>query len=120
MGIAAGSGITPILSMIKTVLLVELKSTFTLYYVNKNEESMMFKSEIEDYQHRYPENLKVYNLYTRQNQESTLFNGRITKDKFMELMRDNKDIQKSDDIFICGPEDMIFDVSEALKEFGSR
>ena len=117
-GIAAGSGITPILSMIKSVLLVELKSTFTLYYVNKDESSMMFKSEIEDYQHRYPENLKVYNLFTRQDQENTLFNGRITKEKFMDLMRQNKDVQKSDDIFICGPEDMIFDVSEALKDFG--
>ena len=117
-GVAAGSGITPILSMIKSVLLVELKSTFTLYYVNKNENSTMFQKEIEEYKHRYPENLKVYNLYTRQDQENPLFNGRITKEKFMDLMREDKGVPKSDGIFICGPEDMIFDVSAALKDFG--
>jgi len=117
-GVAAGSGITPILSMIKSVLLVELKSTFTLYYLNKNESSMMFQKEIEEYQQRYPENLKVYNLYTRQDQENSLFNGRITKDKFLDLMRHNKDVQKSDGVFICGPEDMIFDVGAALQDFG--
>jgi ring-1,2-phenylacetyl-CoA epoxidase subunit PaaE len=117
-GVAAGSGITPILSMIKSVLLVELKSTFTLYYVNKNENSVMFQKEIEQYQHRYPENFKLYNLYTRQDQEKTLLNGRITKEKFMDLMRENKAVPKSDGVFICGPEDMIFDVSAALKDFG--
>jgi ring-1,2-phenylacetyl-CoA epoxidase subunit PaaE len=117
-GVAAGSGITPILSMIKSVLLVELKSTFTLYYINKDNGSAMFTKEIEEYQHRYPENLKVYNLFTRQDQENALFNGRITKDKFMDLMRENKEVPKSDGIYICGPEDMIFDVSAALKDFG--
>jgi ring-1,2-phenylacetyl-CoA epoxidase subunit PaaE len=117
-GVAAGSGITPILSMIKSVLLVELKSTFTLYYINKDSGSAMFTKEIEEYQHRYPENLKVYNLFTRQDQENALFNGRITKDKFMDLMRENKEVPKSDGIYICGPEDMIFDVSAALKDFG--
>ncbi len=117
-GVAAGSGITPILSMIKSVLLVEIKSTFTLYYVNKDENSVMFQKEIEEFEHRYPENLKVYNLYTRQNQENSLFNGRITKEKFMDLMRENKGVQKSDAIYICGPEDMIFDVSAACQDFG--
>jgi ring-1,2-phenylacetyl-CoA epoxidase subunit PaaE len=117
-GVAAGSGITPILSMMKSVLLVELKSTFTLYYVNKNENSVMFQKEIEEYQHRYPENFKVYHLYTRQDQENELLNGRITKERFMDLMRDNKAVQKSDGVFICGPEDMIFDVSAALQDFG--
>jgi ring-1,2-phenylacetyl-CoA epoxidase subunit PaaE len=115
-GVAAGSGITPILSMIKSVLLVELKSTFTLYYVNKNANSVMFQKEISAYQERYPENFKVYNLYTRQDQENSLLNGRITKERFLELMKENEKVQKSDGVFICGPEDMVFDVSTALKD----
>jgi ring-1,2-phenylacetyl-CoA epoxidase subunit PaaE len=117
-GVAAGSGITPILSMLKSVLLEETRSTFTLYYVNKTERTSMFKNEIEDYLNRYPKNLKVVNLYTQQNQENPLFNGRITKEKFENLMKDNKKIQKSDGVFICGPEDMIFDVSTALTDAG--
>lgn len=117
-GVAAGSGITPILSMIKSVLLMELKSTFTLYYVNKTKESVMFQEEIESYLHKYPDNFKVINLYTKEESVEPLYKGRIDKEKFMELMRHNKEVQKSDGIYICGPEDMIFDVSAALQDFG--
>lgn len=117
-GIAAGSGITPVLSMIKSVLLMELKSTFTLYYVNKDKASVMFQGEIETYLHKYPDNFKVINLFTREETENSLYKGRIDKDKFMELMRHNKEVQKSDGIYICGPEDMIFDVNAALQDFG--
>jgi ring-1,2-phenylacetyl-CoA epoxidase subunit PaaE len=117
-GIAAGSGVTPILSMMKTVLLAEPKSTFTLYYVNKAAESTMFKKNIEEFEARFPETLKVYRLFTQQNQENPLYNGRIDEVKFNSLMEENKEIVSSDGVYICGPEGMIYDVTTSLTEGG--
>jgi ring-1,2-phenylacetyl-CoA epoxidase subunit PaaE len=117
-GIAAGSGVTPILSMMKTVLLGEPKSTFTLYYANKTEDSTMFKSEIEEFEARFPNQLKVYRLFTQENQANSLYHGRIDQPKFSALMAENKEIVSADGVYICGPEGMIYDVSKSLTETG--
>jgi len=117
-GVAAGSGITPILSMIKTVLLSEPKSRFTLYYSNRTKNTSMFSEEVELLVKEYPESFNAFNIYSREEVIEPLYKGRITKEKFVELMNLNEKISTTTEFFICGPEAMIFEVNEAVKEFG--
>lgn len=112
-GFAAGSGITPILSILKSVLQVEPNSSFHLIYGNKDENSVIFKSEIEELKNKYSK-LTVTYVYSRQDSGDKLFSGRIDSAKCKEL--DAKfNLSSNDEFFICGPEEMIMAVSETLK-----
>ena len=84
-GFAAGSGITPILSIVKSVLSREPKSTFTLFYGNKESASVIFKEEIEDLKDRHLQRLRVFHLLTREPSEIPLLAGRIDFKKCGEL-----------------------------------
>ena len=115
---AAGSGITPILSIIKTTLAAEPHSRFTLFYGNRASSSVIFKEELSDLKDVYMERLKLAYVMSREQQDIELFNGRITKEKAAQFL---KYWVRADDIdvaFICGPEDMMHGVSEALQEAG--
>lgn len=112
-GFAAGSGITPILSILKSVLQVETKSSFHLIYGNKDENSVIFKTDLEHLTSIYPA-LKVTYVYSRQDSGDKLFSGRIDDAKVKELIK-KFDLTKSDEFFICGPEEMIMAVSDNLK-----
>jgi ring-1,2-phenylacetyl-CoA epoxidase subunit PaaE len=115
---AAGSGITPILSIIKTTLAAEPHSRFTLFYGNRASSSVIFKDELSDLKDVYMERLKLAYVMSREQQDIELFNGRITKEKAAQFL---KYWVRADDIdvaFICGPEDMMLGVSEALQEAG--
>jgi ring-1,2-phenylacetyl-CoA epoxidase subunit PaaE len=115
---AAGSGITPILSIIKTTLEAEPHSRFTLFYGNRASSSVIFKDELSDLKDIYMERLKLAYVMSREQQDIELFNGRITKEKAAQFL---KYWVRADDIdvaFICGPEDMMLGVSEALQEAG--
>jgi ring-1,2-phenylacetyl-CoA epoxidase subunit PaaE len=115
---AAGSGITPILSIIKTTLAAEPHSRFTLFYGNRASSSVIFKDELSDLKDIYMERLKLAYVMSREQQDIELFNGRITKEKAAQFL---KYWVRADDIdvaFICGPEDMMLGVSEALQEAG--
>ncbi|NQW43313.1 MAG: phenylacetate-CoA oxygenase/reductase subunit PaaK [Bacteroidetes bacterium] len=108
---AAGSGITPILSIIKTTLVTEPNSTFTLVYGNKNTGSIMFLEEIEAIKNRHIEHFQVFHILSRESVDVPILNGRINDDKCRELL--NKKLLATgsiDEIFICGPEDMIMSV----------
>ena len=115
-GFAAGSGITPIISMIKTTLLSQ--GVFTLFYSNKTSESTIFKEELDALVKKYPDNFRLHYLYTRETLQDPLFEGRITKEKCTELIKENIDLLRSDGFYICGPEEMIFGIADALKESG--
>jgi ring-1,2-phenylacetyl-CoA epoxidase subunit PaaE len=115
---AAGSGITPILSIIKTTLAAEPHSRFTLFYGNRASSSVIFKDDLSDLKDIYMERLKLAYVMSREQQDIELFNGRITKEKAAQFL---KYWVRADDIdvaFICGPEDMMLGVSEALQEAG--
>jgi ring-1,2-phenylacetyl-CoA epoxidase subunit PaaE len=115
---AAGSGITPVLSIIKTILKKEPKSQVYLIYGNRGRNSIIFKEEIEALKNKYIDRLSVYHILSREKGDTELFFGRIDKNKtklFLDKIIDPKDI---DDCFLCGPEQMINEVKEALKEAG--
>ncbi len=115
---AAGSGITPILSIIKTTLLTEPNSSFTLFYGNRASSSVIFKDELSDLKDIYTQRLKLAYVMSREQQDIDLFNGRITKEKCEQFLKHWIRIEDIDVAFICGPEDMMHGVSAALQEAG--
>jgi ring-1,2-phenylacetyl-CoA epoxidase subunit PaaE len=115
---ASGSGITPILSIIKTTLLAEPKSRFTLVYGNRATSSVIFRDELTDLKDAYLDRLRLVYVMSREQQDIDLFNGRITKDKCAQFLQHWIDIEDIDVAFICGPEEMMHGVSSALQEAG--
>jgi ring-1,2-phenylacetyl-CoA epoxidase subunit PaaE len=118
MAFAAGSGITPILSILKTTLLAEPKSRFTLFYGNRASSTVIFKDELTDLKDLFMERLNLVYVMSREQQDIELFNGRITKDKCQQFLRHWVRAEDFDVAFICGPEDMMHGVSAALQEAG--
>jgi ring-1,2-phenylacetyl-CoA epoxidase subunit PaaE len=115
---AAGSGITPILSIIKTTLLAEPNSRFTLFYGNRASSSVIFKEELTDLKDVYMERLNLAYVMSREQLDIELFNGRIDKEKCAQFLKHWVRIEDIDMAFICGPEDMMLGVSAALQEAG--
>ena len=114
----AGSGITPILSMIKTHLAKEPNSTFKLFYLNRTVKSIIFKEEIEQLRNQYFGRLEVFYFLTKESRDSELFNGRFTKEKLTVIFNKLVDVANLDECFLCGPEEMIFLVKDELIEAG--
>ena len=115
---AAGSGITPILSIIKTHLKSEPNSTFKLFYLNRSVKSIIFKEEIEQLKNVYFNRFEIFHFLTKEHRASELFNGRFTKEKIKVLTDNIIDIPTTDDCFICGPEEMIFLLRDELSAAG--
>lgn len=111
---AAGSGITPVLSIIKSVLLVEKGSEFQLFYGNKDENSIIFKNEIETLASNYP-NFKFTYIFSRQKAADNHQEGRIDRAKAEELLKKNN-LENASEYFVCGPEDMIHAVTGLLAD----
>ncbi len=111
---AAGSGITPILSLIKTTLAAEPQSRFTLVYGNRRQASVMFAEALEDLKNRYLARFTLYNLFSREEQEVPLFNGRLDAPKVAAFMDTLLPADTIDEAFICGPGAMIDEVEAAL------
>ena len=115
---AVGSGITPILSIIKTTLHAEPHSRFTLFYGNRASSTVIFKEELSDLKDTWLERLDIVYVMSREQQDIELFNGRITKEKCGQFLEHWIDVADIDVAFICGPQDMMQGVSEALQEAG--
>jgi len=115
---AAGSGITPILSIIKTHLAAEPNSTFKLFYLNRSVKSIIFKEEIEQLKNTYFDRFEIFHFLTKEHRSIELLNGRFTKEKLNVLTSKIIDIPSVDDCFICGPEEMIFLIRDELVAAG--
>jgi ring-1,2-phenylacetyl-CoA epoxidase subunit PaaE len=115
---AAGSGITPILSIIKTTLLTERHSHFTLFYGNRASSTVIFKEELADLKDSYLDRFNLVHVLSREQQDIDLFNGRITREKCEQLLDHWVDLAAIDCVFICGPEGMMQAVAEALQARG--
>lgn len=115
---AAGSGITPILSILKTLLRTEPNSTFTLFYGNTDVDRIIFRQRLEELKVQHGERLKVFHILSKGVDEEKLFNGRITTEKAAELVKRFVADRNDNQYFICGPEQMMVNVSEALEKLG--
>ncbi|WP_433692454.1 1,2-phenylacetyl-CoA epoxidase subunit PaaE [Herbaspirillum seropedicae] len=115
---AAGSGITPMMSIIKTTLLSEPHSHFTLVYANRASSSVIFKEELTDLKDAYLERFNVVYVMSREQQDVELFNGRIDRAKCDAFFASWIDLKDVDAAFLCGPEDMVQAVAASLQAHG--
>ena len=118
LGFAAGSGITPVLSIIKTVLSREPRSRFTLVYGNRQIGSIMFRKELEDLKNSYLGRFSVVHVLRAETQDVDLFTGRIDAVKVKALFEHWIDPASIDTAFICGPEPMMLAIAGALRDHG--
>jgi ring-1,2-phenylacetyl-CoA epoxidase subunit PaaE len=114
-GIAAGSGITPVISIIKTVLLTEPTSSFTLVYGNRNRPSIIFKEALEALKNKYIHRFNIIHVLSREMTDATLNHGRINGEKCAYLFEKALNIH-ADEFFICGPEGMTLEVRDFLQQ----
>jgi ring-1,2-phenylacetyl-CoA epoxidase subunit PaaE len=117
-GFAAGSGITPILSILASTLEEQAESKFTLVYGNRRMDSVMFNEALQDLKDRYPNRLTLIHVLSRQAQEVPLLEGRIDEAKVKEIVSRLLPAASMDEVFICGPEAMIEATEKALLEVG--
>jgi ring-1,2-phenylacetyl-CoA epoxidase subunit PaaE len=115
---AAGSGITPILSIVKTILYTEPKSSVTLIYGNRGRNSIIFKEEIEGLKNKFVERLSVHHVLSREQGDTEISFGRIDKQKTKLILDKIISPEQIDECFICGPEEMVSAVKETLQEAG--
>jgi len=118
LGFAAGSGITPMLSIVKTTLQTEPLSEFTLVYGNRSSAAVIFREELAELKDVYRERLNIVYVMSREQQDVDLFNGRITREKCDHLFQRWISVADHDAAFVCGPEDMMHQVSDALQAHG--
>jgi ring-1,2-phenylacetyl-CoA epoxidase subunit PaaE len=116
---AAGSGITPILSILKTVLRTEPGSKFTLFYGNSEVGRIIFRERLAELRTQYPDRLDVHHILSKGVDEDMLFNGRITAEKATALVKRFVSDRSDNEYFVCGPEQMMVNVSEALEKLGA-
>ncbi|MBO0342114.1 ferredoxin--NADP reductase [Flagellimonas profundi] len=114
---AAGSGITPIMSIAQTVLESHRKNSFVLVFGNQSPEETMYFKEIQALKEQYGDRFFVQYVYSRSNEDDALF-GRIEKSTVNFVLKNKFKKTKFDDFYLCGPEDMIHQVTDTLKENG--
>jgi ring-1,2-phenylacetyl-CoA epoxidase subunit PaaE len=117
-GFAAGSGITPVLSILKTALEREPESEFLLFYGNRKTASILFKNELEDLKDRFMGRLEVHHVLSREDQGSDALFGRLDADRIRYFADHIPTVTKADGYFLCGPEAMIHAASDVLKSAG--
>lgn len=117
-GIAGGSGITPILSIMKTVLAREPKSRFTLIYANRRQATTMFKEEIEDLKNQYLTRLALHHVFSREAVDAPLLAGRLDQAKLGEFLKTLVPAASIDEVFVCGPFQMNEEADAALRAAG--
>jgi len=118
LGFAAGSGITPILSIIASVLHDEPGSRFALFYGNRTQNSTMFIDDLYALKNRYPERLQLHFLFSQEEQEFEVASGRLDDAKVRELVEHFCGGAEPDEAFVCGPDTMIDTVTVTLTNLG--
>jgi ring-1,2-phenylacetyl-CoA epoxidase subunit PaaE len=114
-GFAAGSGITPIFSIMKSVLEAEPNSSFTLFYGNKTTQSVIFRDKLDGLKNKYMNRLEVHHVLSREDQGSDYLKGRIDGAKCQNFSEQFFNATKVNGYYLCGPEGMINEVSDTLK-----
>jgi len=117
-GIAGGSGITPFMSIIRTVLAGEPGSRFTLFYGNRGFDAIMFRDALADLKDIYLDRLRVFHVLSDDLPELPLFGGLLDRDKIRDLADSLIDVSEVDHFFICGPGPMMEAAKTVLRELG--
>jgi ring-1,2-phenylacetyl-CoA epoxidase subunit PaaE len=117
-GFAAGSGITPILSIVKGVLAREPKSRFFLFYGNRTTEGMLFLEELEELKDRFMQRLSLFHVISGEEQDIPILHGRLDGDKVRVLLRSLVPASHVDHVFICGPIGMSEDIEATCRAIG--
>ena len=117
-GFAAGSGITPILSIMKNVLARELHSRFFLFYGNRTAEGMLFRSELEALKDRFIARLSVFHVISGEEQDIPILHGRLDGEKVRVLLRSLVPASEVDHVFVCGPAGMSEEVEATCRALG--
>ena len=118
LGFAAGSGITPLLSIVKTTLLTEPHSRFTLFYGNRSSATVIFKEALCDLKDQFLARLNIVHVMSREPQDIALLNGRIDRQKADALLAHWVDLDDVDTAFVCGPDGMMQAVAASLQGHG--
>jgi ring-1,2-phenylacetyl-CoA epoxidase subunit PaaE len=118
LGFAGGSGITPLLSIIKTTLAREPGSRFTLIYANRAVNTIMFREELEDLKNTHLGRFSVIHILETEGKEVDLFTGLLTDEKLAQLFAGLINLSDVDAAFICGPEPMMLTIAKSLKDHG--
>ena len=116
--VAGGSGITPLLSIIKTVLATEPGSRVTLLYGNRTAASTMFKEELEDLKNRHLTRLALHPVFSRETVDSPLHSGRLDRARLATLLRLCGPLAAADEAFVCGPHALNDEAEAALLQAG--
>jgi ring-1,2-phenylacetyl-CoA epoxidase subunit PaaE len=117
-GFAAGSGITPILSIVRGVLAREPQSQFFLFYGNRVTDGILFREALEELKDRYMERLSVFHVISQEEQDIPILHGRLDSDKVRVLLRSLVPAATVDHVFICGPTGMSEDIEATCREIG--
>jgi ring-1,2-phenylacetyl-CoA epoxidase subunit PaaE len=117
---AAGSGITPIIAHIKEILFHHPDISVTLFYGNQNFESIIFRKELEDLKNKFLERLAIHHIFSREKIGIPLLFGRIDREKCLKMHPLLFSVVDVDSFMLCGPNDMVFEVKEALMTLGAK
>jgi ring-1,2-phenylacetyl-CoA epoxidase subunit PaaE len=116
--VAAGSGITPVLSIVASTLAAEPLSSVTLVYANRTHRTVMFLEEVEDLKDRYPDRFQLVHVLSREPQEVELFSGRLDADRMSRILDALLPPDTVDEWFLCGPFEMVSDLRKLLVSEG--
>jgi ring-1,2-phenylacetyl-CoA epoxidase subunit PaaE len=118
--VAAGSGITPVLSLIGTALAVEPGSHFSLVYGNRTSRSVMFLDELADLKDRYPDRLQLVHIFSQETTGAELFNGRLDPARLSRILDLVVDASTVDEWFLCGPHELVSCARKVLVARGAE
>ena len=117
-GFAAGSGITPVLSIVKGVLAREPHSRFFLFYGNRTADGMLFREELEELKDRFLQRLSLFHVISGEEQDIPILHGRLDSDKVRVLLRSLVPASSVDHVFVCGPIGMSEDIEATCRAIG--
>jgi ring-1,2-phenylacetyl-CoA epoxidase subunit PaaE len=116
--VAAGSGITPVISIVATILEQEPGARVMLIYANRTHRTVMFLDELHDLKDRYPERFHLVHVLSREQQDVELFSGRLDGDRLTRILKSLRPVEDVDEWFLCGPQQMVLDLRDLLLDHG--
>src|SRR3954453_17493616 len=115
---AAGSGITPGISIVSTVLEEEPRARVMLIYANRTHRTVMFLDDLHDLKDRYPERFHLVHVLSREQQDADLFSGRLDGERLTRILKSLMPVEDVDEWLLCGPQQMVVDLRELILDHG--